>query len=58
MPAQAALGDKIAILKGGNSPFVLRSHKQNWEPVEECYLHGVMSEGLFDISTCKELAIV
>jgi hypothetical protein len=58
MPAQATLGDKIVILKGGNYPFVLRSHKQSWNLVGECYLHGVMNGRLIDESTCKGLAIV
>lgn len=57
MPAQAVLRDKIAILKGGNYPFVLRSHEQSWNLVRECYLHGVMNVELFDEFVCKELAI-
>ena len=57
MPGQAALGDKIAILKGGNFPFVLRSYEQSWNLVAGCYLHGVMNGELFDKSVCKELAI-
>ncbi|KAH7308420.1 heterokaryon incompatibility protein-domain-containing protein [Stachybotrys elegans] len=58
VPAQAAVGDQVAILKGGNYPFVLRSCGRNWKLVGECYVHGVMNGELCSSSAYADLTIV
>jgi hypothetical protein len=58
VPAKTNPGNHIAILKGGNWPFVLRAHEQSWKLVGECYVHGIMNGEAFDESTCEGLAIV
>ncbi|KAL7898336.1 heterokaryon incompatibility domain-containing protein [Trichoderma sp. TUCIM 5745] len=58
VPEKSAVGDTIAILKGGNYPFVLRARGQSWSLVGECYVHGVMNGEAFDESACESLAIV
>lgn len=39
----AKVGDSIAILKGCNTPMVLRRLKEGWAIVGECYVHGIMN---------------
>lgn len=44
VPAEAAVGDLVAILWGGEVPFVLRTGKdQTFELVGECYFYGIMN---------------
>ncbi|OBS23149.1 hypothetical protein FPOA_03706 [Fusarium poae] len=38
----AEFGDRIAILRGCNTPLILRKARDGWELVGECYVHGVM----------------
>jgi hypothetical protein len=58
VPEKAAIGDTVAIMKGGNYPFVLHAQGQNWSLVGECYVHGVMNGEAFDESACENLTIV
>ena len=58
VPAEANPGNHIAILEGGNWPFVFRAQEQSWKLVGECYVHGIMNGEAFDESTCEGLAIV
>lgn len=58
VPDKSAVGDTIAILRGGNYPFVLRAQGQSWSLVGECYVHGVMNGEAFDESVCESVAIV
>jgi hypothetical protein len=36
-------GDKIVLLEGGSSPFVLRPLGQQYQIVGACYIHGIMN---------------
>ncbi|XEV04670.1 hypothetical protein FSHL1_009957 [Fusarium sambucinum] len=38
----AEFGDRIAILRGCNTPLILRKARHGWQLVGECYVHGVM----------------
>lgn len=58
VPAEANPGNHIAILRGGNWPFVLYAQEQSWKLVGECYVHGIMNGEAFDESICERLAIV
>ncbi|KAK6824580.1 hypothetical protein PG987_012074 [Apiospora arundinis] len=43
----AAVGDMVAVLRGGPVPYVLRGNKENHTLVGECYVHGIMDGELF-----------
>jgi hypothetical protein len=47
-PSLARIGDKIVILLGGKTPFILRRLGQKgYRFIGECYVHGMMTgEGL------------
>lgn len=58
-PQLARSGDKIAVLDGGEFPFVLRQNDEedgeNFELVGQCYVHGRMEEGQLDLNdSCFE----
>ncbi|KAG8670878.1 hypothetical protein FPOAC2_04184 [Fusarium poae] len=38
----AEVGDSIVLLRGCNTPLILRSSGEAWKLVGECYVHGVM----------------
>ncbi|KAF5518512.1 Heterokaryon incompatibility protein 6, OR allele [Colletotrichum aenigma] len=42
VPAAARAEDKIAVLRGCNTPMVLRGSENRWKVVGECYVHGIM----------------
>lgn len=58
-PAHAKPGDVICILRGGQTPFVLRPKgtsddgAQLWELVGDCYVHGIM-DGSFALQAKLE----
>jgi hypothetical protein len=44
-PMQAEVGDRIALLKGGNVPYILRpklGEENEWEIIGDAYVHGIM----------------
>ena len=51
-------GDVVAILEGGNVPFVLRQRGPYWEVVGACYVHGVMFGQMFDPARCVDMVLV
>ncbi|XTI91516.1 hypothetical protein V2W45_1189252, partial [Cenococcum geophilum] len=51
-PRGTMQGDVVAILEGGNVPFVLRQKDLFWEVVGACYVHGVMFGQIFDSENC------
>jgi Heterokaryon incompatibility protein (HET) len=68
LPNDAACGDRIALLLGGRTPFVLRpvAGTREYELVGACYVHGIMDGELLEKSgddprvlgkVCKELVI-
>ncbi|KAL4724311.1 hypothetical protein ACLX1H_008924 [Fusarium chlamydosporum] len=36
------VGDRVVVLRGCNTPLVLRESGKGWKLVGECYLHGIM----------------
>ncbi|KAF4564790.1 hypothetical protein EYR40_010961 [Pleurotus pulmonarius] len=58
-PVHARPGDVICILRGGQTPFVLRPKGGNgdgekvWELVGDCYVHGIM-DGSFALQASSE----
>jgi hypothetical protein len=53
-------GDVVAALYGGKWPFILRKHPEpnddigDYELIGQCYIHGMMEEGQFDIASKKD----
>jgi hypothetical protein len=42
VPSQAKVGDRICVLHGGATPFVLRNESQGYRLIEACFVHGIM----------------
>lgn len=58
VPASSRVGDRIAILKGGAVPFVLRQAADGcWALVGECYVHGIMHGEVFDEGQCAPMIL-
>ncbi|KAM5371733.1 hypothetical protein ACJZ2D_007798 [Fusarium nematophilum] len=55
MPEPCKVGDKIVLLEGGKTPYVLRAVGKQWKILGDCYVHGMMSgeawheEGRIDV---------
>ena len=58
VPSDARVGDSIAILKGGQLPFILRPRGASWELVGPSYIHGIMYGEAFDEERCVEIRLV
>lgn len=59
VPEKTKSGDSIALLKGGNTPFILRHQpKNNWIVVGEAFIHGMMSGEKFVDSECVPITLV
>jgi hypothetical protein len=41
-PKCAREGDRVAILLGGSTSFVLRGINEHWKVLGNCYMHGAM----------------
>lgn len=54
-PRLVCQGDSIALIKGGKSPFILRSSGGRWKLVGECYIHGIMHGEAFNEEVCRVL---
>lgn len=56
---QVRVGDRIAIVRGGQVAFVLRpAGGDTWLLVGETYVHGIMDGEAFDIDKCSDIFIV
>ena len=44
LPPGSRIGDRVCVVLGGQTPFLLRQHPLNptWELIGECYIHGMM----------------
>jgi hypothetical protein len=47
VPAAAQPGDIVAVLLGGNLPYLLRSCGGNFKLVSDCYVHGLLDSEAF-----------
>ncbi|KAH7204647.1 heterokaryon incompatibility protein-domain-containing protein [Fusarium oxysporum] len=43
VPWPTRSGDRIALLQGGKTPYVLRKAGEKWKILGDCYVHGIMS---------------
>lgn len=55
---QAQKGDKLALLKGGRLPVIIRKRGTKWKLVGDGYIHGIMMGELFKERKCKPLHFV
>ncbi|KAI4122814.1 MAG: hypothetical protein LQ338_005594, partial [Usnochroma carphineum] len=58
VPPEADVGDKVFILEGGKTPYVLRQKDEYWQLVGECYLHGIMYGEAYDESRCEDVVLI
>jgi len=58
-PSLARIGDKIVILLGGKTPFILRkTGKKGYRFIGECYIHGIMTgKGLSESTNMQDFKI-
>ena len=56
-PRHTKIGDLAVLLAGSRAPFILRKSGQRYMIVGDCYLHGVMSGELWDITKSKSIWI-
>lgn len=51
-------GDEIALMMGGDVPFVVRVKEQGkWVLVGHCYVHGIMKGEPFDEGQCENMVL-
>ena len=59
VPDDSKIGDKIAIMKGGNLPLVLRrAGSRGMKLVGESYVHGIMHGEAWDDRKCERIRLV
>lgn len=62
VPPETREGDTIALLKGGQVPFVLRNASKSgaagWELLGPCYVHGIMHGEQWDEGRCQPMQLV
>ncbi|KAI1738936.1 heterokaryon incompatibility protein-domain-containing protein [Xylaria scruposa] len=53
------IGDKVALLAGGKTPFVIRGDGHGrWKLIRDCYIEGVMRGEQWRPELCKELEFI
>ncbi|KAF5581508.1 heterokaryon incompatibility (het-6OR allele) [Fusarium pseudoanthophilum] len=58
VPWTTQVGDKIALLRGGRTPYVLRKAGEKWRILGDCYVHGIMSGESWDDDNCVDIEII
>lgn len=58
VPHTTQIGDRIALLKGGKCPFVVRPWGRKWKIVGDAYAYGLMEGEAWDLTKCKEMDFV
>ena len=58
LPAEAKIGDSIALLQGGATPYVLRAAGEEYTLVGEAYVHGIMYGEAWELDRCEDICIV
>lgn len=54
-PAETVVGDRIVLIQGAASPFVVRPVGYRWRFVGECFVHGVMFGESFSEALCEQM---
>ena len=55
VPAESKVGDKVAILKGGKLPLIMRAKGNVYRLIGESYVHGIMNGEAWDRGLCEKL---
>ena len=58
VPESAQVGDCIALLPGGMTPYVIRANGLQWELVGGSYVHGIMFGEAWSDENCHEMEFV
>ncbi|KAF2811387.1 uncharacterized protein BDZ99DRAFT_497166 [Mytilinidion resinicola] len=58
VPGITEIGDRVAILKGGKLPFILRERGSDWELIGDAYIHGIMKGEAWNESLCHPIGII
>jgi hypothetical protein len=56
-PCSLQKGDAVALFKGGMVPLVIRSLRDKWELIGDCYVHGIMHGEAYSAHMCSVLWI-
>jgi hypothetical protein len=48
-PISTRVGDRVCILLGGATPFMIRSEGKRYRLIGECYVHGIMNGELIPL---------
>ncbi|KAF4500718.1 Heterokaryon incompatibility 6, OR allele [Fusarium agapanthi] len=58
VPWPARASDRIALLRGGRTPYVLRKAGEKWKILGDCYVHGIMSGEAWNDDKCVDIEII
>ncbi|PNP80423.1 hypothetical protein FNYG_06022 [Fusarium nygamai] len=58
VPWPSQVGDRIALLRGGRTPYVLRKAREKWEILGDCYVHGIMPGEAWSDDECVDIEII
>lgn len=58
LPAETTIGDSIALLQGGATPYVLRVAGKEYTLVGEAYVHGIMYGEAWQLDRSEDICIV
>ncbi|KAF4970276.1 hypothetical protein FSARC_2654 [Fusarium sarcochroum] len=58
VPWNTQPGDRIALLQGGGTPYVLRKAGKKWRILADCYVHGIMSGEAWSDDKCVDIEII
>lgn len=58
LPFDAKETDKIVLLQGGKTPYVVRCKDGCWEFVGDCYVHGIMDGEAWNQSRLEDVFLV
>ncbi|KAM0080391.1 hypothetical protein ACKRZS_007486 [Fusarium odoratissimum] len=58
VPWPTRSGDRIALLQGGKTPYVLRKAGEKWKILGDCYVHGIMSGEAWSDEKCVDIEII
>ncbi|KAH9206245.1 hypothetical protein DL95DRAFT_397052, partial [Leptodontidium sp. 2 PMI_412] len=57
VPSHTIQGDRVALLKGGRYPVMLREIGPSWGVIGECYVHGIMHGELYQDMDSRKLTL-
>ncbi|KAM0541958.1 hypothetical protein ACHAPJ_013020 [Fusarium lateritium] len=58
VPWPSQPGDRIVLLQGARTPYVLRKAGEKWKILGDCYVHGIMSGEAWSDEKCIDIEII